>query len=129
VITFWAAAFAVPALLVMLNAYLRHSMGLAQTACADVALMLIAFDAAVLIEPHGFERWIAFPVFVGNLPAIFLINLLIGLICWVRLIISERELELRRRGIRRSVPVVALFFAFVLPVFMMFLNLAPFLYR
>jgi len=128
-ITFWIAAFAVPALLVMLNAYLRYVIGLAQTACADVVLMLIAFDAAVLIEPLGFEKWIAFPVFIGNLPAIFLINLLVGLICWVRLIVSERELELRRQGRLRHAPVAALFFAFVLPVFMMFLNLAPFLYR
>jgi hypothetical protein len=128
-LTFWIAAFAVPAILVMLNAYLRHAVGLAQTACADVALMLIAFDAAVLIEPHGFEKWIAFPIFVGSLPAIFVINLLLGITCWIRLVMSERELELRRRGARRTVPVVALFFAFVLPVFMMFLNLAPFLYR
>jgi hypothetical protein len=91
--------------------------------------MLIAVDAAVLVEPYAFEKWIAFPVFVGNLPAIFLVNLLLGMISWVRLIISERELERRRRGLLRHVPIVALFFAFWLPVFMMVLNLAPFLYR
>src|SRR6267154_2842884 len=95
-ITFWAAGLAVPALLIMLNAYLRHVIGLGQSACADVALMLIAFDIAVLISPREFEAWIAFPVFIGNLPAVFIVNLLIGLICWVRLIVSERQLELMR---------------------------------
>jgi hypothetical protein len=108
-LTFWVAAFAVPAILVMLNAYLRHAVGLAQTACADVALMLIAFDAAVLIEPHGFEKWIAFPIFVGNLPAIFVINLLIGITCWIRLVMSERELELRVAAPAEPFPLLPCF--------------------
>jgi hypothetical protein len=125
-ITFWIAGLAVPALLIMLNAYLRHIIGLGQSACADVAMMLIAFDIAVLISPREFEAWIAFPVFVSDLPAVLIVNLLIGLICWIRLIVSERQLELMRRGELARVPVASLFFALVLPVFMMFLNLTPF---
>jgi len=113
----------------MLNAYLRHVIGLAQSAFADVVLMLVAFDIAVLISPGEFEAWIAFPVFVGNLSAVFIVNLLIGLICWIRLIVSERQLELMRHGKIAHFPIVSLFFAFTLPVFMMFLNLTPFLYN
>jgi hypothetical protein len=128
-VTFWVAGLAVPALLIMLNAYLRHVIGLGQSAFADVALMLVAFDIAVLINPSEFEVWIAFPIFVGNLPAVFIVNLLIGLICWVRLIVSERQLELGRQGKTAGFPVASLFFAFTLPVFLMFLNLTPFLYN
>jgi hypothetical protein len=129
-ITFWVVALGIPSVTVGLNAVVHGVLRRPQTTGADFVLALIAFDAVVLADPGEFRQWVGFVPFRDALGAIFVVILFIGILAWIGLLLLERKFELRTRGRLTNLGYFwTLFFAFVLPAFVMFLNVMPFLYR
>jgi len=129
-INFWIGAVAIPAVLLIGNSIVRRAgFGMAQSACADVALMFTAFDAAVLLQLDDFRKRIPFHDFAVNISGIFTLNLIVCIFFWFLLVRAERALDEHHRGTTTGYPYLAVGTSLLLPAIMAFSNFAPFVYR
>ena len=74
---------AVPALWFAVNCAVRSTMRLKQSSGADAILVLLVFDAAVLVDGVTFSRLVANPEFAEHIAPAHMAFLLLGLISWI----------------------------------------------
>jgi hypothetical protein len=133
-VTFWAAAVGIPAVLVIGNAVVRHGLGMAQSAGADVGLMFAAFDGVVLTQADEFRPHVRHPDLASDLTGIFVLLLFFSLLSWIILVIQEQKIVTYHAALSAGTvpgptyPLVATFLSYALPFVVTVLNLLSFVY-
>lgn len=82
-ISLFVSVIIVPTSAFVANAVLRYGRGVAQSAAADLLLLLIVFDATVIISSEEFKPLVASPELRTGIIAVHVGLLFIGLIAWI----------------------------------------------
>ena len=142
-ISFWLLVFGVPLGVVVLNASIRALAGLPQTASADIALALIIFDVAVVIQHDEFKAYIPQQQLQESIIAVYTFMIIIGLFLWaLSVFVAERKISeyhdyknrcnipgCRFDNAHVELPIFGYFLAVLIPVIQILFNVGPFTIR
>jgi hypothetical protein len=142
-ISFWLLVLGVPLVVVLLNASIRVLAGLRQSASADIALALIIFDVAVVIQHDEFKAYIPHQQLQDSIIAIYAFMIIIGLFLWaLTVFVAERKISeyhdyknrcniqsCRFNNVTVGFPILGYFLSMIIPVIQILFNVGPFTIR
>ena len=85
------ASAVIPVLVFVLNLVVRSHRGVAQSTGADLLLLLLIFDAQVVIAHRGFKELMVDPRLGENIIALHLAFLFVALILWFSYVTKAEE--------------------------------------
>ena len=142
-ISFWLLVLGAPLVVVVLNALIRALAGLPQSASADIALALIIFDVAVLIQHDEFKAYIPHKQLQELMTAIYAVMIIIGLFLWaLSVFVAERKISeyhayknrcdiqgCKLGNVSVGFPILGYFLSMFIPVIQILANVGPFTIR
>ena len=120
-----AAGVAVPVVVFLMNLFVRIGRGIAQSSAADFLLLLVVFDASVIIAADQFRPLVRDPVIGEAIVPVYVVLLLVTIFVWLMAVLYVEpaiSYDPVARTYRSRFPVFAWMGSWIAAGFMFFVH-------
>lgn len=132
-ISTYVSSVGIPTCAFLFNIVLRYGKKTVQSTAADLLLLLLVFDATVIIGADKFKPLIAHDELKIHIVAIHTLLLFVGFIVWIfSVTIVEKKIlssyNFTTRGYGREFPLFSWLFAWLIGGILIFVHVLTFIY-